>query len=377
MTFSFIHTADWQIGKPFRNFPERVAGRLEGARLDAIDRLAAAARQRGIAHVLVAGDIWDSERLPAAVERQPLARMARHTDIRWVLIPGNHDAARPGSVWARLAARGVPDNVVPLIEPAPSEIAAGVAILPAPLFARSAGRDPTLWMDEAPTSAGTIRLGLAHGSVQGFGSEGDAEAIIDPARAKRAGLDYLALGDWHGATRINSRTWYSGTPEPDRFKSNEPGEALAVTVAAARAEPVVERVATGHFLWLSLEADLADPQDLDRLEQEIRGRLVPLDRMLLRLTLRGALPLAAHYRIEAWCEAVGSELQHLSSDASRVGIAGTSVDPQVFGESGELRAAGGALAAMAADGRDPRAADAGAALKRLVAILAEVREGGQ
>ena len=379
MGFSFLHTADWQIGKPFRNFPDRVAGRLESARLDAIDRLAEAARRRGIANVLVAGDIWDSERLTAKEERQPLARMAKHTDTTWVLIPGNHDAARAGSVWTRLAARGLPDNVVPLVEPVPHSLARDVVILPAPLTSRAPAGDPTAWMDGVATAAGAVRLGLAHGSVRGFGSgdEGESEALIDAARAKRAGLDYLALGDWHGTTRINARTWYSGTPEPDRFRDNEAGEALAVTIAGAGAEPVVERVATGHFAWVTVRAAITAGDDLERLGRDIRGRGVSLDRVILRLTLTGALPAKALYRIETWSEALRSEVAHLDVDAAGVGIAGDAADPDLFGTQGELRMAADRLAAMAAGGDAAAAADAAVALRRLVAILAEVREGGR
>ena len=56
MTFRFIHTADWQIGKPFDSLGAEVAPLLREARLAAIDRLAALARDEQIAHVLVAGE---------------------------------------------------------------------------------------------------------------------------------------------------------------------------------------------------------------------------------------------------------------------------------------------------------------------------------
>ena len=85
----------------------------------------------------------------------------------------------------------------------------------------------------SPTPAGALRIGLAHGSVQGFGSAGDANVPIDPARVKSAGLSYLALGDWHGTTRISDRAWYSGTPEPDGFRDNDPGNALIVRLDGA------------------------------------------------------------------------------------------------------------------------------------------------
>ena len=91
------------------------------------------------------------------------------------------------------------------------------------------------WMDGVPSPAGALRIGLAHGSVQGFGSAGEANVPIDPARVKSAGLSYLALGDWHGTTRISDRAWYSGTPEPDGFRDNDPGNALIVRVDDAAA----------------------------------------------------------------------------------------------------------------------------------------------
>lgn len=378
MSFAFIHTADWQIGKPFQNFPERVAGRLEGARLDAIDRLAEAARARGIAHVLVAGDVWDSERLPGKVERQPLARMAGYADIVWVLIPGNHDAARPGSVWTRLTAFGLPSNVRPLVETVPVEIAPGAVVLPAPLKARSSGRDPTEWMDGAATPAGALRIGLAHGSVKGFGlgEEGEANIPIDAARARRAGLAYLALGDWHGATRIGARTWYSGTPEPDRFKDNEPGEALAVRLSGD-AEPEVERVPIGHFTWMERAAELRDIAGLASIEDEIRRRGVPLDRMLVRLVLTGRLVPADLYRVEAWRESLSGALQHFECDVRAIGVAQGALDAETFGVAGELRAAADSLVRLAAQPGDPRAADAVEALRRLAGILADLREGAR
>ena len=98
-----------------------------------------------------------------------------------------------------------------------------MVVLPAPLTAKSTSRDPTAWMDAAATPSGSLRIGLAHGSVQGFGSAGEANVPIDPARAKSAGLAYLALGDWHGTTRISERVWYSGTPEPDGFPRQRAG----------------------------------------------------------------------------------------------------------------------------------------------------------
>jgi hypothetical protein len=43
MAFTFIHTADWQLGAQFGTLPIDIAARLQAARLDVIDRIAALA----------------------------------------------------------------------------------------------------------------------------------------------------------------------------------------------------------------------------------------------------------------------------------------------------------------------------------------------
>ena len=63
--------------------------------------------------------------------------------------------------------------------------------------------------------------------MQGFDSAGEANNPIAPDRARRAGLDYLALGDWHRTLQIGPATWYAGTPEADRFNSQEVGQVAA------------------------------------------------------------------------------------------------------------------------------------------------------
>ena len=56
----FIHTADWQIGKPFRNFADKESV-LRLARLAAVEAIGRLAVTEGAAHVLVAGDLYDTE----------------------------------------------------------------------------------------------------------------------------------------------------------------------------------------------------------------------------------------------------------------------------------------------------------------------------
>ena len=385
MTFTFVHTADWQIGKRFGAFPEEKASVLRHARLDAIDRIAEAAREAGARHVLVAGDVWDKELLEPATLHAPLERMRRHASLAWHLLPGNHDPARPGGLWEPLLAEGLPENVAAHVTAEPRALTEGVWLLPAPLTARAIAHDPTAWMDEADLPQDALRIGLAHGSVQGFGSSAGDEAgrgagIIAPDRPARAGLAYLALGDWHGRCEISERCWYSGTPEPDRFPDNEPGFALVVRLEGGTAPPEVTPVRTAAFTWARRAAHIAGAGELAALEAEIRALAERPDRLLLSLSLAGVVSLADHARLRRWAARLEPALFHLDCRMADLLLRPDAADLDRLGETGELRAVGEHLMAMAAeaggsgsgkaDGEEApvRPAVAAAALARLMAF---------
>jgi len=180
-----------------------------------------------------------------------------------------------------------------------------VVILPAPVHRRIERGDPTSHIDadfgrdRAPEA---LRIGLAHGGVEAFDG-GEAASRIAPDRAERADLHYLALGDWHGCKEVTPRTWYSGTPEPDSFKQNDPGYVLSVRIDASDEAPAVDRVATGKFEWRRIRRVVHGEDDLDALEQDLAGFNDPL-RTLVRLELSGELGLDAQSRLDEIKEGV-------------------------------------------------------------------------
>ena len=292
MAFKFIHSADWQIGKAFGQFDTDVGAQLRAARLEAIDRIAKVAADHAARHVVVAGDVFDSELIDDRGLRQPLARMAAYPDLAWHLLPGNHDPARGGGVWERLVGLGLPPNVQPLLTAAAHRIAPNVVLLPAPLAAKQTASDPTAWMDQADSADGELRIGVAHGSVRGFGSLGEAPVPIEATRRQSARLDYLALGDWHGTKEIGPGVWYSGTPERDSFAENNPGHVLVVSIEGSGAEPKVEAVNTGCYRWIERRLMLSRIEDLEPIEREIGALGADGRRCVLRLSLEGAISAA-------------------------------------------------------------------------------------
>ncbi len=360
-TLKIIHTADWQLGKPFGRFPAEVANALSEARLDAIDRLAAVAGGEGARHVLVAGDVFDNVDPGDRIVMQALSRMER-ANVTWWLMPGNHDHARPGGLWTRVR-RLAPPNVRVVDAPEPSEIEEGAWLLPAPLEHRKTVSDPTATMVDMATPAGALRIGIAHGSITEFGATGESSNLIPPDRAHSAGLDYLALGDWHGHLVVGDRTAYSGTPEVDRFGREEPGSCIAVEARSGNA-PSLRRTETGRYRWLSRRWEPATAEDVEREVAALRTE-ARLSDVLLQLKLTGVASLADRVAATAMLDdRLAHEVRHLDLDATALIAQPTDEDVARIDVQGALAGAAAALQARSAAG-GPDAARAAAALERL------------
>jgi hypothetical protein len=223
------------------------------------------------------------------------------------------------------------------------------------------------------TPEGALRIGMAHGSVTSFGTDDSTtHNLIAVDRARRAGLAYLALGDWHGAQGIGERCWYSGTPEIDDFSTGGSGggEALVVDIAGAASLPVVAPHRTGRFVWHRIEASLFRDTDIDVLETRLRG-LAPddLGSVLVWLKAAGALCLADRQSFEdRIVHAVGSALRVLRGDFAALLAQPTAADLEAIDHAGFVRAAANALAARAADEGDAERDIAGAALQLLYVL---------
>ena len=111
MSLRILHTADWQLGKPFQSLPVEVAALVREARVAAVRTIAALAVRHEVAAVLVAGDVFDSNLAPERTVLQALAAM-RGFGGPWLLLPGNHDTRLAEGVWDRLERLGRPENVL-------------------------------------------------------------------------------------------------------------------------------------------------------------------------------------------------------------------------------------------------------------------------
>jgi len=338
MSLIFLHTADWQLGKPFSSVrDEGKRHQLQQGRLQAVQRLAALAKESGAGFILVAGDLFDSSQATKATVSSACAAIGS-LGVPVLVIPGNHDHGGPGSIWDQDFFKREQQQLAPnlrvLLRPEPVILESAI-IFPAPLLRRHEPGDPTAWIrhafDDPELPQDLPRIVLAHGTIQGFGSSQDDESgetnvvnWIDLSRLPE-GIDYIALGDWHGSKQVGPKAWYSGTPEIDRFpkgEGNDPGNVLKVTLARGQV-PQIEKIPSGRFLWKEFAFRFSDDASLDlfaaRLDEMIGTRG---DEHLLLLTLEGSLGIEASGRLEKILESWEARLLRLKLD-QRVTIAPT------------------------------------------------------
>lgn len=361
-----LHTADWQIGRQYGSFEPEDAAALADARFGAVERLANLAATAGADAVLVAGDVFDAQGVSPRTIRRLFNAMAGFSGP-WVMIPGNHDAALAEGVW-RLVQRleVLPANVHLALEPGVVELAAlKLAVLCAPLTQRHTHGDLTDWFDQRETPAGWLRIGMAHGAVQGvLADDIDSANPIAAHRATAARLDYLALGDWHGCKQIDGRTWYSGTPEPDRFKDNDAGNVLLVDLDGPGMPPRVTAHRVARHRWRQLRFDVQVASDV---QQVVAGLAACAAGDVVELAVVGQVDLVGHGQISAALGQAEGVLRCLRTDLTGLRLMPTPDDIAALQADGYL----GEVITELRDTVGEQAACAQDALAILTALLAD------
>ncbi len=312
----FIHTADWQIGKPYLQIKdEQKRFKLKQERFNAIERIKAAVELHASEFVLVAGDLFDSP-TPTLTNVTEILEIIGSMNIPVIVIPGNHDHGALGSIWHNAEFKNYKDqiasNLIISLDNQPIELETAV-ILPCPLLRNKDNIDPTQWVKSInwkTLNHFKARIILAHGAIHTFSGRDylfDDEAqssstnIINLENLPKEEVDYIALGDWHNLKKVGVKAWYPGTPEPDRFdqgEDNQRGQVLEVEIKRS-GEPKVQVIPTGRFQWHNICFKLNGDSDVDRLKRKIdnltAGRI---SRDLLRIEISGVLSLNGYKRYQ-------------------------------------------------------------------------------
>ena len=295
----------------------------------AAERAVEAAKACGADALVVPGDLWDAENVPAAAVHRLLEAFASFAPRPVFVAPGNHDFAGAGgwydpSVLAALGMRAWPENVVVFRAPAWDTVpfpgrddatVTGRAFLsPAVVVDRPLSPPP-------PRPASEHALLLLHGSLESYpGADSPRGAKRTAPFSRRevvdAGFSWAALGHHHHVHFVEDdagvrRGAYSGCPTGRGL--DETGARVFLEVTLVPGEPPrVETLPADSRVVHDLTVDATDLEGAalaDRVETAWAVAAVgPAD--LVRLTLTGTQPFGA--RPAETARAFAARARHLS-----------------------------------------------------------------
>jgi DNA repair protein SbcD/Mre11 len=327
----FLHLADIHLDTLFLGRSEELRRRLREASREALSRGLALARERDLDAVLLAGDLFDSERLSLATERflaREFAAMAE-AGIPVFHAAGNHDPSGGGG---RVGAFRWPVGVHRFRGPEPETVVVhrGDRVVGTVTGAGHEGPREHRDLSRAfrpPGDPSLPAVALLHTQVGGAsGDENhDRYAPSELSFLREAGFDYWALGHIHLRQELSA---LPGIRFPGNTQGRSPRETgakggLVVELPGRGVAPAVEFVELAPLRWelltvTGLEEARGVQTLVDAIERNWREARsgdpgLPGTGWLVRLELEGPTPLHRLLRDPVELEALGEEV------AARIG----------------------------------------------------------
>ena len=326
-----LQSSDWHVGSALTGHGLSWPSELRSVRQFEIDgaaeRAVRAATETEADGLLVPGDLWDAESLPAATLHRLLEALASFAPKPVFVAPGNHDFAGAGgwydpAVLSALGMRAWPENVIVFrgsewsTVPFPGRPDTAVVGRAFPSSALAAERP----LARPPVHPGTRHsILLLHGSYEGY------EGFDAPVGSKRvapfsrsellaAGFSWAALGHHHHVQVVaddggRPRAAYSGCPTGRGLDETGPRVFLKITLNVEGTR--VETISADKRLVRGLSVDVSELES-----REIAERVgSALDRAgataadIVRVTLVGTQAYGS--RAMAALGATASRVAHL------------------------------------------------------------------
>jgi len=310
----FIQTSDWQIGMKAGGLGE--AGSLiREERIGSISTIFEIAQENEADFVLICGDVFEHNMISSEDVLKVVSIFNSYPDMPIYLLPGNHDALGPGSVYERNIFSRIPNlTIFKKYEPLNID---SVTFHPLPIKSYYQKEAQTRNLQCVIELEG-IHIGVAHGSLIGafYVSDEDLDYPIDPTCIEKSGIDYLALGHWHSHRQFKdgngiTRIAYSGTHEQTKYAEDSAGHCLLVEIEGKGETPRIKPIKCGKLTWNSIDFELRDvasiselstqldsAKDFDMLELNLTGEISIEDRLEIENLLEYHKTQHSHFRVK-------------------------------------------------------------------------------
>jgi DNA repair exonuclease SbcCD nuclease subunit len=274
-----LHTSDLQLDAPFA-FLGEVGQRHREQLLKTFDEILDLAQRENYQLLLISGDLFDSNRPGQSTVDHVVNRLSG-ASIPVCILPGNHDPFDSRSIYRRAV---FPPNVTIFTDKLKVKVYPELDLAVYGNAVLGVGRDEAPLANLQPSEKVQWHVAMAHGNVVG-GLVKDPERPILQSDIASSGMDYVALGDWHGFgdhSQEKVRAFYSGSPEPMAFDQRDAGHVASVSLGVEGVK--VEKKRVGKVQAEQLHLDVSGKTEAELLDLILDQAS---SEMMLALTLKG------------------------------------------------------------------------------------------
>jgi DNA repair exonuclease SbcCD nuclease subunit len=219
-----------------------------------------------------------------------------------VIIPGTHDCYDRASIYRtydlrNLVGVGPDDEALTILTPEVTSVrfAACDAVVHGVVFESKRAPHSPLRDVRAETGDGapTWQIGMVHGAIAIPERTDRDDVVVTKDEIAATGLDYLALGHWHGVQRgrAGATTYaYSGAPEPVAVDQDGAGRVLLVTLdeTGGKRTVTIEERQVGRTRFEKVDVDAASIHSQPELVKTLAAHADP--DLVLDVRLTGVRP---------------------------------------------------------------------------------------
>lgn len=253
-----LHTSDLQLDAPFA-FLGDGGQRHRVQILETFEAILKLAEGEGYDLLLISGDLFDTNRPQQSTIDRVVNRLGK-VSIPVCILPGNHDPYDSKSIYRRTI---FPPNVTIFTDQLKVK---GFPDLDLAVYGNAIVRkDSTEKPLEGISPSEPVRwhVAMAHGNMV-TGLVKNPDRPITDLEIASCGMDYVALGDWHGYGNYSQgkvQAFYSGSPEPMAFDQTEAGYVASVILGNELVE--VDRIRVGKIHAVRLELEVSGQSQVE------------------------------------------------------------------------------------------------------------------
>lgn len=319
MSIKILHTADVHLGACFAFLGEKASEHRKGL-LETFDRIVQLAKDRDINILLIAGDLFDSNKVSQYLVEHAKEKLRElgQSGIYTCILPGTHDALFTESIYFREQFQDLPRTYVFVDS---SHVVHEYPDLDLAVWgkANTSNKSQESAFPTLPeTFPHKFNVMMAHGSLQIEGKSAKDDWPVTFKEIASSRMDYIALGHWHGAQDVSQgrvTAWYAGSPEITYQEGKGGlGSGYVLFVELSKKEDgshetKVEPIKVGSKDFQEEEIDASSFRDIAELKEKVAQDASP--HLIKVVTLKGLLDPSFLLDLEALSEELRSKFFYL------------------------------------------------------------------